>query len=146
MQKSRETDHYDDIYCGGFTGDQELPRWEINFLCTLKVNSPFLHQTLLLAISLGLLTFFSDQNSFFRDTNDSEFRVVTLYIYIYIHYYDSLFCPWYLCLCAYTCTPCLVDWQYKIKEIHIDCFGSSKHFHEKHGHENLTKTQQPGHC
>ena len=25
---------------------------------------------------------------------------------------------------------CLVDRQYKIKEIHTDCFGSSKYFHK----------------
>ena len=60
------------------------------FSLYLKVNSPFLHQTLL-AISLGLVTFFSDQNSFFRDTHDSEFRVVTLYIYIYIYIIMILF-------------------------------------------------------
>lgn len=117
-QNSRGTDGYDSIYCGGFTGDQELPRWEINFLCTLKVNSPFLHQTLLLAISLVLLTFFSDQNSFFRDTHDSKFRVATLSLFFFlIHYYDSLFSPWK------TFSP-----------------------HEKHVHESLTKIQQPGHC
>ena len=143
-QNSRGTDRYDNIFCGGFTGDQELPRWEINFLCTLKVNSPFLHQTLLLAISLCLLTFFSDLNSFFRDTHDSEFRVVTLFfLYIIMILYPLLG------IYAYVHTHihvCLVDRQYKIKGIHTDCFGSSKYFHEKHVHENLTKIQQLEHC